>query len=208
MRLFFYSNKSHTYVEVKRAIAKLFTGGVLVGSIMFFGLLKMNQFGSNTTGVHSAITLAAENDILRQQLNVLAPRVNELEMQAGQLHECANRIQMLLDRSEAVGNVFSDLMAPPSELRLLEVEIGLATRKTGSNSNNRFNSLTSARFAPADEGWISLQMHKMVSRTEEKETGEDIARSAKFEELFLRRKGLATLSLFWTIPCQMLSANL
>lgn len=173
MRLYFYSNKSHSFVAVKWGMAKLFTGGVLVGSIMFFGLLKMNQSGSSTTGAHSANTLAAENDILRQQLNVLAPRMNDLEMQAGQLHERANRIQMLLDRSEAVGNVFSALMVAPSELRLLEVEIGLATRKTGSNSNNRFNSLTSARFAPADEGWILPQMHKMVSQREEKENGED-----------------------------------
>lgn len=184
MRLYFYSTKSHTFGAVKWAMAKLFTGGVLVGSIIFFGLLKMNQFGSNTTGVHSANTLAAENDILRQQLNVLAPRVSELEMQAGQLHERANHIQMLLDRSEAVGNVFSGLMVAPSELKLSEVEIGLATRKTGSNSSNRFNSLTSAQFAMADEGWISPQMHKMVSQREEKETGEDIAKARKVRVAF------------------------
>lgn len=72
-------------------MAKFAAGGILIGTVILFGVIKRNQFVDNALGSCSANTLAAENDMLRQQLSLISPRVRKLEMQERQLHERAKR---------------------------------------------------------------------------------------------------------------------
>ncbi|MCX6145100.1 MAG: hypothetical protein NTZ35_18005 [Ignavibacteriales bacterium] len=96
MRLYSYSNKLHTFVEAKWVMAKSAIGGILIG-IILLGVIRLNQSVANTLGSRSADTLAAENQILRRQLSLISPRVNELEMQAMQFDEQVNKLHALLD---------------------------------------------------------------------------------------------------------------
>lgn len=79
-------------------------GGIIIGSLLLFGFAKMNQSFGNTLESRSAKTLSAENDILRQQLSLISPRVNELELQAKQLEEYSNELSRLLNSREIVGD--------------------------------------------------------------------------------------------------------
>jgi hypothetical protein len=107
MKLYSYSSELLTFVEAKWAKAKLATIGIVIGTIIFFGFIELNQSVGNAYGSRSAITLAAENNILRQQLRLMSPRVSKLEMQARQLHEHADKLHMLLHRREIVGDTLS-----------------------------------------------------------------------------------------------------
>jgi len=101
MKLYFYSDKLHTFVEVKWLMAKFAIGGILIGMILL-GVIRLNQSVANALESRSTETLAAENQILRSQLSVIAPRVNELEMQAKQLDEQVNELHALLGRRMVV----------------------------------------------------------------------------------------------------------
>lgn len=102
MKLYSYSSELLTIIEAKWARAKFVTCGILIGIIIFFGFIKPNQSVGNALGSRSANTLVAENNILRQQVSMISLRVSKLEMQAKQLHECADKLCMLLDRSKIV----------------------------------------------------------------------------------------------------------
>ncbi len=102
MKLYSYSSDVLTFVEVKWALAKFAVGGILIGTILLFGVANLNQSIENTPGSHSANSLTAENDVLRQQISLMSSRVSMLEMQAGQLTERANELHMLLRRSKNV----------------------------------------------------------------------------------------------------------
>jgi hypothetical protein len=97
VRLYSYSNKLHVFVEVKWVMAKLAIGGILMG-IILLGVIRLNQSVAYALGSHSTETLAAENQILRGQVSLISPRVNELEMQAQRLDERVNKLHALLDR--------------------------------------------------------------------------------------------------------------
>jgi hypothetical protein len=101
VRLYTYSNKLQTFIEVKWAVAKFTVGGILIG-IILLGVVKLNQSVANALGSRSTETLAAENQILRLQVSLISPRVNELEMQTMQLDERVNKLHALLDRRTIV----------------------------------------------------------------------------------------------------------
>jgi hypothetical protein len=104
VKLYSYSSELHAFVEATWAIAKFVTGGILVGTVILFGVITLNQSEGNALGSRPANTLAAENDFLRQQLSLISPRVSKLEMQARQLNERANTLHMLLLRRKIVGD--------------------------------------------------------------------------------------------------------
>lgn len=97
-------NELQTFVEAKWATAKLIASRILIGNIILFGFIELNQFVGNAIGTRSANTLAAENDNLRQPLRLMSPRLNNLEMQARKLNEPAIELHVLLQRPELVGN--------------------------------------------------------------------------------------------------------
>jgi hypothetical protein len=102
VKLYSYSSELHTFVEVKWAVAKFAAAGIFIGTAILFGVMRWNQLDDSAPGPRLAITLAAENDMLRQQLSLISPRVRKLEMEAKQLHERANNLQMLFHGAESV----------------------------------------------------------------------------------------------------------
>jgi hypothetical protein len=102
MKLYTYSSELHAYVESRWAITKFVTCGILIGTIILFGAMTLKQSEVNASGSRSANILAEENDFLRQQLSLMSPRVSKLEMQARQLDERANKLQMRLLRRTIV----------------------------------------------------------------------------------------------------------
>lgn|GEM_PF-1374863 len=107
LKLYSYSNELLTFVEAKWAIAKFATSGILIGTVILFGAIKLNQSVGYALESRSANTLAAENNFLRQQVSLISPRVSKLEMQARQLSEHGNKLHMFLHRRKIVGNTVS-----------------------------------------------------------------------------------------------------
>jgi hypothetical protein len=107
VKLYSYSSELLTFVEAKWVIAKFAIGGILIGIIILFGVIKLNQSVGSAVGSRSANTLAAENNFLRQQVSLILPRVSKMEMQARQLNEHANKLHMLLPCRKIVGGTVS-----------------------------------------------------------------------------------------------------
>lgn len=107
MKLYSYSSELLTSVEAKWAIAKFATSGILIGTVILFGVIQLNQSVGITVGSRSANTLAAENNFLRQQVSLISPQVSKLEMQARQLNERFNKLHMLLRGGKVVGDTVS-----------------------------------------------------------------------------------------------------
>jgi hypothetical protein len=101
VKLYSYSNKLHTFVEAKWVMTRFAIGGVIMG-IILLGVIRLNQSVANALDSRSGETLAAENQILRLQVSLISPRVNELEMQTMQLDERVNKLHALLDRRTIV----------------------------------------------------------------------------------------------------------
>lgn len=104
MKLYSYSRESQTFVEAKWARAKFALLGIVFGTILLFGFSKLNQSFADTLGSRETDTLSSQNRILRQQLSLMSPRVDELEMQTKQLVEHANKLHNLLSFSKVVGD--------------------------------------------------------------------------------------------------------
>jgi hypothetical protein len=107
VKLYSYSSESLTFVDAKWAIAKFAIGGILIGTVILFGVIKLNQSVGNALESRSANTLVAENNFLRQQVSLISQQVNKLEMQARQLNERGDKLHMLLDRRKIVGDMGS-----------------------------------------------------------------------------------------------------
>jgi hypothetical protein len=105
LKLYSYSSELLKFVEAKWARAKLATCGILIGTIIFFsfGFVKLNQSFGDTPESRSANEFASENEILRQQIRMMSPRVSKLKMQVGKLSEQDNKLHLLLDHQEALG---------------------------------------------------------------------------------------------------------
>jgi hypothetical protein len=107
VKLYSYSSELRTLVEAKGIIAKSAIGGILIGVIILFGVMKLNQSSGNALGSRSANTLVAENNFLRQQVSLISLLVSKMEMQARQLNERANKLHMLLPYRKIVGDTVS-----------------------------------------------------------------------------------------------------
>ena len=118
MKLYSYSSELLTFIEVKWVLAKFAFGGILVGIIILFGVIKLNQSIGNVVGSHSANTLAAENNFLRQQVSLISPRVSKLEMQARQLNERGNKLHLFLHSGKVVGDTVSRFTNATKEFKL------------------------------------------------------------------------------------------
>ena len=97
MKLYVYSSDSLALVEVRWAFARFAAGRILLGAVFLFGVLKLHQSVSDTIGAHTTNVLASENEILRHQIFLIAPRVDRLEAQADQLRDRSTELRKLLD---------------------------------------------------------------------------------------------------------------
>lgn len=104
MKLYVYASVFLTFVEAKWAFAEFASGGILLGTLLLLGVVNLNQSVEIALGSRSANALTAENNILLQQISLIAPRENKLEVQAGQLRDRANKLHELLERRRPVRN--------------------------------------------------------------------------------------------------------
>jgi hypothetical protein len=116
MKRYFYSIELLTFVEAKWLITKFVIGGILMGVVILFSVVKLHQSIDDVPGPRPTNTLAAENNFLKQQVNLISPRVNKLEMQTMQLNELDNNLHMLLHRN-IVGDTISSLMHAAKEFK-------------------------------------------------------------------------------------------
>jgi len=100
VRLYFYSSELHTYVEAKWAKTAIAVGGILMGAILFFGVIEPNKSIGNSLRPRSTHALAAENDVLRRHASLISPRLDDLEATAGRLDEHVNALRTLLLRRQ------------------------------------------------------------------------------------------------------------
>jgi hypothetical protein len=107
VNLYYYSGSLLTVVRVKWAFAKFVVGGVFVGSLLLFGVVKLHQSVADTIGTDSTNALKAENAVLRQQISLIAPSVTRLELQADLLRERTNGLHKLLQRRKNVRDTVS-----------------------------------------------------------------------------------------------------
>jgi len=163
VKLYFCSSESDFYVvEAKLTMAKVVTGGILIATIMLWGAIKLNQSWGNASGSHRAAALVAENDILRQHLSSMAPRVKELEMQAGKLHERFSLIHLILCRRIAAGNMVSGFTHAPRGFKPAEAGIEPGARQCELDS-------------PGHDGQSFLQVHNTLSQPKKLGTVESMA---------------------------------
>lgn len=92
MKLYCYSSELHTFVDARWAIVKFVAGRVFIGTVIILGVLKLYQFYSTATESRPPSVVAAENRILRQQLNLISPRLKKLELQTQQFQERVNTL--------------------------------------------------------------------------------------------------------------------
>ena len=100
VKIYSYSNKLLAFVDAKRAIAKLAVGGIIIGSLLFFGFIKLNQALGITPGSRAAIALEAENNVLRQELILISPRVSKLAAKVKELCAQDDNLHLLLSRQK------------------------------------------------------------------------------------------------------------
>jgi hypothetical protein len=102
MKLYFYSRELATVVEAKWLTTKFVISGILMGTFLFFGVMILNQSIGNILGFRSTKALAAENNILRQQLDLISIRADKLERQTKQLNERADNIHIFLSSQKNI----------------------------------------------------------------------------------------------------------
>ncbi len=117
MKLYSYSSELLTFVETKWVIVKYAISGILIGIIIVFGVVKLNQSAGNALGSRSVKTLAAENNFLRQQVSLISPRVGKLEMQTRQLNERANNLHRLFEGPKIVADTVSSFTNTAKEFK-------------------------------------------------------------------------------------------
>jgi hypothetical protein len=107
VKLYSYSNDLIKFVEAKWIIARYAMSGILMGTIIFFGVIELNQSIGNPLRYRSANTLAADNRFLRQQVSLISPRVSKLEMQTRKINEHATILHTLLRNRKIAGDTAS-----------------------------------------------------------------------------------------------------
>jgi hypothetical protein len=117
VKLYSYSSKLLTFVEAKWIKAKFAAAGILIGIIIPFGIIKLDQSVSFALGSRSASTLASENNFLRHQVHVITYRVSKFEMQAAQLNERADKLHFLLHDSRILGDTASRFKRADKEIK-------------------------------------------------------------------------------------------
>jgi hypothetical protein len=117
MKLYSYSCKLLTFVEARWIKSKFAAFGILIGIIIPFSIVKMNQSNGYSLESRSANTLSAENNFLRQQVNQISLSVSKMEMQATQLNERSNDLHLLLQNDKIIGDTVSRFTIAANEFK-------------------------------------------------------------------------------------------
>ncbi|MGB2869525.1 MAG: hypothetical protein WBD36_13805 [Bacteroidota bacterium] len=99
MKLYLYSSECSTFVQARWVRAKYVVGGIFITVALLLAANHWQRFVGNAS-VRTTNTFVAENEILRGQLRVMAPRLNRLEVKTRLLNDRATRLQAMLHRHE------------------------------------------------------------------------------------------------------------
>jgi murein DD-endopeptidase MepM/ murein hydrolase activator NlpD len=99
LKLYYFSTDTLNFVEARWAKAKLAGITLLIASVVGLTVFEGNQYLDDALGlgVGRASVLAAENAILRAQLDLLGGKLDGLERQLANLNERGNEIRTLVD---------------------------------------------------------------------------------------------------------------
>ena len=117
MKLYSYSCKLLTFVEARWIKTKFAAFGILIGIIIPFSIVKLNQSNGYSLESRSANTLSAENNFLRQQVSQISLSVSKMEMQATQLDERSNNLHLLLQNDKIIGDTVSRFTIAVNEFK-------------------------------------------------------------------------------------------
>jgi len=104
VKLYSYSSKLLNFVEAKWFTAKFGIAGIIIGIIILFGAIKLNQSVGKAFGFQSTSTLTAENNFLRHQVRSISARVSKMEMQATQLDNYTDNLDLFLHGGKIAGD--------------------------------------------------------------------------------------------------------
>jgi hypothetical protein len=108
-KLYSYSSEGHAIAGATWVRTKLAIGGILVGILLLFGFIKLDQSVGITPQSGPSTALAAENVILQRQISLISNRLSKTEMQAEQLLERSNELRILFHRREFAGDTVQGL---------------------------------------------------------------------------------------------------
>ena len=118
LKVYSYSSDLLTFVEEKRVKVKLAVIGVLIGTSLFCGMIKLNQSVGFTSGARAAKMLMTENNVLRQELIVIPRRLNTLDVQIKGLDTQNNDLHALLTHQEITGDSVTGFTNPELWVKL------------------------------------------------------------------------------------------
>lgn len=107
MKLYYYSSEFVTVKEAKGIIAQFFLYGIIIGTVVFFGFMMLDQSVDHAFGSHTANALVMENTMLKKQLVQLSPLVNMMEIQQRELFDRDGVLQILLHNRRISGDSIS-----------------------------------------------------------------------------------------------------
>lgn len=98
-KLYFFSSKSLTFVEARWFKTKAIVLSMICGMVMLVVGFETNQAFDDVLGLglHKNQALAAENDILRDQLSGLGGRLQGLQKKLATLSDQGNELRLLVD---------------------------------------------------------------------------------------------------------------
>lgn len=93
MKLYYFSRELNTYVRAKWVKPVIAVAGIFAGVVITLGIFALHHFVDNAMSPRSAASMLSENDLLRQQISLIVPRVelyeralNTLVLQDRELH--------------------------------------------------------------------------------------------------------------------------
>jgi hypothetical protein len=115
VKLYFYSKTLNAFLPMKQLITKCAIAGIVTG-ILLLGAVRLNQFVSRGIESRSAEKLMMENQILKAQLDLISPRINDMELKTQDMNERVTAFRTLLYRHGIVGDTswrFTDATRGP-----------------------------------------------------------------------------------------------
>ena len=99
MKLYYFSPKTLTFKELRWGKTRLTISGFILGAAFLWLTIEMNQLNGDALGLGIARTAALlnENRVLKEQLRVVAGRIDVLEQHIERIHEEGNDLRLLVD---------------------------------------------------------------------------------------------------------------
>jgi hypothetical protein len=115
--------------------------GIIIGIIIPFIIMKLNQSVGFALGSRPASALASENNFLRQQVSQISLSVSKMEMQASQLNERSKNLHLLLQNDKIIGDTVSRFTIAANEIK--HQSLILAAKSSPLDFNRKLHTINS-----------------------------------------------------------------